>query len=134
MLKRLWKIAFLPYFSGSPWQQRTCKQMFEHSLGNYGILPLLFKCKPHKIRNFKFSENLRPKKPLTTKNLFMIFMSSLLFLLAQTMQFSKFVTNETWHKYDLLDTPCILFVKKIFFCIKLLHAHLQNVYNISSKC
>ena len=37
-------------------------------------------------------------------------------------------------KYDLLDTPCILFVKKYFFCIKLLHAHLQYVCNISSKC
>ena len=25
------------------------------------IFPLLYECKPHKIRNFKFSENLRPK-------------------------------------------------------------------------
>ena len=33
-------------------------------------------------------------------------------------------------KYNLLDTPCILFVKKYFFCIKLLHAHLQYVCNI----
>ena len=38
--------------------------MFEHSLGNYDIFPLLYECKPHKIRNFKFSENLRPKNLL----------------------------------------------------------------------
>ena len=37
-------------------------------------------------------------------------------------------------KYDLLDTPSILFIKKYFSCIKLLHAHLQYVCNISSKC
>ena len=39
--------------------------MFEHSLGNYDIFPLLYESKPHKIRNFKKnSENLRPKKLL----------------------------------------------------------------------
>ena len=38
--------------------------MFEHSLGNYDTFPLLYECKPHRIRNFKFSENLRPLKLL----------------------------------------------------------------------
>ena len=37
----------------------------EHGLGNYGILHLSCACKPHKIRNFTVSENLRAKKPLT---------------------------------------------------------------------
>ena len=63
MLK-LWQMAILLYLLGSPWQRRTCKQNPEHSFGNYGILPLLCKCKPYKINNFKFSENLRPKRPL----------------------------------------------------------------------
>ena len=40
------------------------KQNFEHSFGNCCILPLLCKCLPYKISNFKFSENLRPKRPL----------------------------------------------------------------------
>ena len=30
-------------------------------LGNYNILALLCECKIHELRNFKFSENLRPK-------------------------------------------------------------------------
>ena len=38
--------------------------MFEHILGNYGAFSLLYECKLHKIRNFKFSENLRPKRLL----------------------------------------------------------------------
>ena len=37
------------------------KQIFEHSLGNYVILPLLCECKMHELRNFKFSKNLRLK-------------------------------------------------------------------------
>ena len=40
--------------------------MFEHSLGNYDIFPLLYECKPHKIRNVKFSENLSLKSFLST--------------------------------------------------------------------
>ena len=32
------------------------------NVGNYGILSLLCECKPHKIRDSKFSENLRTKK------------------------------------------------------------------------
>ena len=43
---------------------KMCKQNCEHSLGDFDILPLSCKCKPHKISNFKFSENLRPKMPL----------------------------------------------------------------------
>ena len=37
--------------------------MFEHSLGHYmfNILPLSCECKMHELRNFNFSENLRPK-------------------------------------------------------------------------
>ena len=33
----------------------------EHSLGNYDILPLSCGMKMHKLRNFKFSENLEAK-------------------------------------------------------------------------
>ena len=58
--RKLCKMAFSPFMSVSPWQQRTCKQMFEHILGNYDILPLLCECKMHELRNFEFSENLRP--------------------------------------------------------------------------
>ena len=54
-------MSLSPYLLVSPWQQWTCKQMFEH-LGNYDIFPLLYECKPHKIRNSKFSEKLRPKE------------------------------------------------------------------------
>ena len=46
--------------------------------GNYATLPLLCDCKPHKIRNFKFSENMRPKSLLSTLTLsfFLIWTSS----------------------------------------------------------
>ena len=39
-------------------------QTDEHSFGNYGILPLSYECQHHKMRNFKFLETLRPKKPI----------------------------------------------------------------------
>ena len=39
-----------------------------------------------------------------------------------------------WNLAVSTSYPHILFVKKYFFCIKLLHAHLQYVCNISSKC
>ena len=42
---------------------KTGKQMFEHSLGNYDVLPLLCECKMHEFRNFRFSEGQRPKWP-----------------------------------------------------------------------
>ena len=44
------------------------------------------------------------------------------------------MTMKLGSKNYLLDTPCLLFVKKYLFCIKLLHAHLQYVWKISSKC
>ena len=52
--RKLCKMAFSTYLSVSPWQQWTCKQMFEHSLGslqghwwgfisrNYIVWPIFF--------------------------------------------------------------------------------------------
>ena len=57
--EKCWKLcemAFSPHLLVFPWQQWTCKQMFEHSLGNCDILPLSRECKMHELRNFKFSE------------------------------------------------------------------------------
>ena len=58
------RTAFSSFLSVSPWQRTTRKQMFEHIFCNYGLLPLWYECKVHKIWNFDFSENLRPDKPL----------------------------------------------------------------------
>ena len=52
-------MAFSPYLSVSPWQQWTCKQKFQHSLDNYGILPLscLLSTKKASYRPWSFCLN-----------------------------------------------------------------------------
>ena len=99
------KIAFSPYLSVSPWQQWTCKQMFEYRLGNCGILPLLCQYKQHKIRNFKVSENLRPKKLLIDPGPFQnwllpsqnfdIFLFEIKTLLYKFLDHFQYI--DTWH-------------------------------------
>ena len=53
-------------------------------------------------------------------------------LISQSMHFQPLFTRSSRRKMAKLKT--YKFVKKYLFSIKLLHAHLQYVHNISAKC
>ena len=63
-------MTFWPYLWVSQYHHWTCKQMFEHILTNYGILPLLCECKPHKTRSSNFPKIWGQKSLLSTLTLF----------------------------------------------------------------